>query len=323
MLNDSYYIFEENRVKSALLGTSNLYPKKAADFILKNKLPDNLFNTFNHGSYLIYRLYPQNHVFVDGRTELYNNEFFKDYYRILYMDTLTTGKLLEKYNINTILLSENFFNLEELIGYLYQSKEWVLVYLNEDGLIFVRNIMQNKDLTEQLRVDLNKWEIKKVDLKKVGLRRVNPTSYIELAQMLFTLGANQKAELQAKEALNILPSIADAYAILGKIYLHKDSLDQAYRYLRLASIYAPNNISTLSALNNYYLQIGDNKNAEETYKKIIKLYPRYAKGYYLLGVYYENSGNLKKAIQCLRKATELAPYSTKYLNKLKQATAKI
>lgn len=323
MLNDRYYIFDENRVKSTLLGTSHNYPNKAVDFILKNRLPDNLFNTFNHGSYLIYHLFPANHIFIDGRTELYNNEFFEDYFRILYADTLTIDKLLVKYQINTILISGNLSVLEELIEYLGQSREWVLVYVNEDSLIFIRQIIQNKDLIEQLRVDLNKYPIKKAELKKIGLRKVGPTPYIRLAQIFFALGADQKAELQAKEALSILPSTAEAYTILGKIYLRKNNLDQAYQYLRLASIYAPNNIATLSALSTYYLQTGDNKSTHKIYKKIIKLYPEYAQGYYLLGIDYEKSGDLKNAIKYLCKAIKLAPYSTKYLNKFKEVTAKM
>jgi tetratricopeptide (TPR) repeat protein len=323
MLNDRYYLFDQDRMKSSLLGISNVYPEKAADFISKNGLADNLFNIFNHGSYLIYRLYPQNHVFIDGRTELYDNQYCQDYLRILYTATLTTGKLLDKYNVNTILLSGNLLDIEKLTAYLYQNNEWALVYLNDDGLIFIRQTMQNGDLIEKLRVDLNKWEIKKADLKKIGLRRVDPSAYTRLAQILFSLGADQKARLQAKEALSILPSSAEAYAILGRIYLRNGSPDQAYQFLRLAAIYAPGNLSTLIALSDYYLKIGDNENTEKTYKRIIKLFPRYAQGDYLLGIYYENSGDLKNAAQYLRKAIALAPYSTIYQNKLKEVAAKI
>lgn len=324
ILDNNYYIFSENRNKSSLLGEAvEVYPNKAADFVLKNKLPDNLFNLFDYGNYLIYRLYPQNRVFVDGRTELYNNDFFKDYYRILSVDTPTISELLVKYKVNTILLSGNFSpDLEDLAKYLHQNKEWVLVYLNDDGLIFVRSTAENKALTARLRIDLDKWEINKADLKQIGLRRVNPVPYSKLAQMLYALGAEQKAQLQAKEALSILPSNADACVILGNIYLRKGNLSQAYQYLRLASIYAPNRISTLNALSNYYVQTKDDKAAERVFKKIVKIYPQNAKGYYQLGIYYENSGDLKSAVKYLRKAIEQAPYSTEYPDKLKEVTAK-
>lgn len=325
MLNNGYYILGEYRTKSNLLGTAvNVYPSKTADFILKHKLPDNLFSIFNHSSYLIYRLYPQNHVFIDGRTELYNDEFFKDYYRILYADKITIDNLLIKYNINTVLISSRaIYDLEKLVKYLNQNKEWVLVYLNEDGLIFIRPAIKNKDLAKQLCVDLDKWEINKADLKKIGLLRVNPTSHIRLAQMLYALGANQKAELQAKEALDMLPSAGDAYNILGRIYLDKGNLEQAYLYLRLASIYGADRISTILALNNYYLKTGDSKNPEKAYKKIIKINPRYADGYYYLGMYYSSSGDLKNALKYLRKACQLAPYSTEYLNEFNKVSVKI
>ncbi|MEK7309030.1 MAG: tetratricopeptide repeat protein [Nitrospirota bacterium] len=325
LLDDSYYIFSENRVKSSLLGEARgIYPDKAVDFLLKNKLPDNLFNVFSHGSYLIYRLAPGNHVFVDGRTELYNNDFFRDYYRIFNADKPTIDGLLRQYKINTILLSGNFYpDLEELIKYLSQNKDWSLVYLNDDGLIFMRPTAENKALAAKLRVDLDKWEISRADLKQINLQHVDPAPYSKLAQMLYALGADEKARMQAKEALDILPSNAAACAVLGKIYLHQGDLSQAYQYLRLASIYAPDRLSTLSGLSDYYLQIKDNKNAEKIFKKIVKIHLRYAKGYYRLGIYYENSGDLKNAIKYLRKAVELAPYSTEYPDKLKDVAAKI
>ena len=323
LLNDGYYLFDQNRLKSSLLGKSNEYPDKAVDFIAQQKLPDNLFNIFNHGSYLIYRLYPQNHVFIDGRTELYTNEFFKDYLTILYADTFIIDKLFEKYNINTILLTGNLTNIEDLAEYLSQNKEWVLVYLNEDGLIFLRQTIQNKNLTKRLRVDLNQYPVKKADLKKLGFLRVNPAPHIRLAQIFLALGADQKAELQAQEALSILPSAAEAYCLLSKIYLRKNNPDQAYQYLRLASIYGPNNLSTLMALSKYYSETGNHKNTEKAYKRIVQLNPNFAQGYYLLGTYYEKSGDLNNAIKYLRRATKLATYSTKYLIKFKEVTAKM
>jgi tetratricopeptide (TPR) repeat protein len=323
MLNDRYYLFEENRLKSSLLGISNYYPDKATDFILKNKLPDNLFNTFNHGSYLIYRLYPTNHVFIDGRTELYDNETLKDYFRMLYTDASTIDNLLKQYKINTILLSGDLILTEDLTRHLDKSKDWALVYLNEDALIFVRRLKSNENLTRQLYVDLNKQEIKKADLKKIGFCKVIPNPHIRWARLFLILGAEQKAELQVKEALSILPNSGEANAILGKIYLRKDTPEQAYQYLRLASIYAPDNILTLDALSDYYLRINDKKNAEKVFKKITQVHPKYAQGYYLLGLFYLNSGNLDRAIKYLGRATKLAPYSTKYSNKLKEVIAQI
>ncbi len=322
LLEARYYLFEDNRFKSALLGVSDRYPQKAADFISQNKLPDNLFNTFNHGAYLIYRLCPPHHVFVDGRTELYGSGFFQDYCRILDADLPAADKLLDEYDINTVLLSGKLFEFKALAGHLYRSKDWALVYLNPDGLIFIRQAKQNQELLQRLRVELERWPVQKADLHKLGLRRVNPVPYLRLSRMLLDLGAEQKARAQAEEALKILPSAAEAYVVLGRTYLHKDTLEQAYQYLRLAAVYAPNSLSVLEALSDYYLQIGDDENLEATYKKIIKLFPEYAQGYYLLGRYYENKGNLPEAKKYLRKASGLAPYSAKYLNKSEEAGIK-
>ncbi len=323
ILDEQYYLFDQHRFKSRLLGISSIYPEKAADFIKLNKLPDNLFNFFNHGSYLIYRLYPEHHVFIDGRSELYSREFSEDYYRIIYTDPSTIEKLLKKYQINTLLLSERLTVLEELATYLYQSKKWVLVYLNEDGLIFVRDTPENKELTGRLKIDLDKWEIKKADLGKVPLGKVLPGVHVRLAQLLFALGNDQKARLQAEEALKLLPSSPEANAIMGKIYLRQNDMGTAYQYLRLAFIYDQESATTLTALADYFLKSGDRKTTLEIYKKIIRLFPEYARGYYLAGSYYENAGDLKAAAVFLNKAVKLAPYSQEFLNKYNALLAKI
>jgi hypothetical protein len=42
-------------------------PEAAANFILANNLPPNLYNRYNEGGYLVFRLYPRLGVFQDGR----------------------------------------------------------------------------------------------------------------------------------------------------------------------------------------------------------------------------------------------------------------
>ena len=38
-----------------------------------------LFNTYNWGGYIIWELYPEYLSFVDGRTDLFNDEILEDY----------------------------------------------------------------------------------------------------------------------------------------------------------------------------------------------------------------------------------------------------
>jgi hypothetical protein len=54
-------------------------PVHAADFILANGLKGNMFNEYGHGGYLIYRLFPQVKVIIDGRADLYGDKFIDDF----------------------------------------------------------------------------------------------------------------------------------------------------------------------------------------------------------------------------------------------------
>ncbi|GAG27787.1 unnamed protein product, partial [marine sediment metagenome] len=53
-------------------------PVEAVDYLLKNNLPGEIFNSYDHGSYLIYRLYPERKVYIDGRIAMYGESLAKE-----------------------------------------------------------------------------------------------------------------------------------------------------------------------------------------------------------------------------------------------------
>lgn len=316
ILSKRYYIFEENRSKSALLGINEkAYPVKAADFILKNDLPDNLFNFFNHGSYLIYRFYPKKKVFIDGRTEMYGDSFFKNYQRILNGDNSSIKKAFGLYNINTVLISEAGSH-EELYTYFFNNPGWALVYLDENSLIFLKNSPENKALINRLRIDLKKWKTQKADLEKIGLKGVYPDPYVKRGWIFYYLGLNEQALSETKEALRILPSCAEAYNVTGRIYLRQKLYIQAFEALRLASIYAPFSPQTLVSLGDYYTRTSKTEDAIKTYRALIKASPDFAEGFYLLSRSYSQANNTKSEIIYLRCAIKLNPFEARYYKRL-------
>src|SRR5205085_4230883 len=58
-------------------------PDRAVDFLLKNNLHGPIFNNLTLGNYLIYRLYPRQKVFVDGRPEAYPASFLQNYQKMV------------------------------------------------------------------------------------------------------------------------------------------------------------------------------------------------------------------------------------------------
>lgn len=317
MLNSSYYIFEEARTKSSFLGiTAKECAAKAADFMLENNLPKNIFNFFNDGSYLIYRLAPKGKVFIDGRTELYGGAFFEDYEKILNVNKNTIASLFKKYNINTVLISQPFFDMHGLARYFYTSRGWALVYFDADALIFLKNNTQNKNLINKFKVDLDNWLVASADIKKIGLRRVLPEPYLKRAWIFYYLGLYEQAVSEAKEGLRMLPSSTDAHNILCRIYLKKKLYDQAFESLRLARIYAGLDKETLISLGSFYLKTDKINDAINSFKKLTKVAPRFPESYYLLSHAYSKSGNINLAIHSLKTAIKLNPYQPKYYQEL-------
>ncbi len=54
-------------------------PLNAAAYIRQARPPGPLFNSYNFGAYLTWALYPDYPVYVDGRTDLYDDAFLREY----------------------------------------------------------------------------------------------------------------------------------------------------------------------------------------------------------------------------------------------------
>ena len=135
------------------------YPRGAADFLLAHHVTGPLFNTYEYGGYLIWRLWPHQRVFIDGRA--LSESLFLDYARILYNHDESGGKsaqeLLDQYGIRTIVM--NSFEYAGGLVYLLapalsdpRQTEWKLVYSDPAALIFMRHPPAGVEPLDSLRV---------------------------------------------------------------------------------------------------------------------------------------------------------------------------
>jgi len=58
-------------------------PIGAVNFVEANNIQGRMFNNYNIGGYLLYRLYPGRKVFIDPRADLYGDQFMKNYLMII------------------------------------------------------------------------------------------------------------------------------------------------------------------------------------------------------------------------------------------------
>ena len=115
--------------------------KDAADFFVKENLKGPIFNNFDIGSYLDYRLYPKEKVFVDGRPEAYPSSFFQNDYIPMQMDENKFELEDKKYKFNTIFFSHTDQTpwAEKFLKQITQNKKWNTVYIDDYVVILTKN----------------------------------------------------------------------------------------------------------------------------------------------------------------------------------------
>lgn len=148
--------------KSGDLGDVNrIYPQGLANFLLSVPLHGNIYNEYNWGGYLVWKLYPNYKLFIDGRG-LYP-QVTADYNKISSASLeIINGRyeyeaLLDKYNIRIIAASNeiNFKNLNILLKFILNKPDWYPVYIDDVSYVLIKKSVDNYDV-------INKYGINKI-----------------------------------------------------------------------------------------------------------------------------------------------------------------
>jgi hypothetical protein len=121
------------RLPSVSLDLERGYPRREAELIA-DRYPDaRLFNDYDFGGYLIYKLYPRTRVFIDGRLEPYGQLFPGDYTTMV-DERPGWQKLLDGYRIDAALLKPT----DRLGEGLLRDPAWKLVAGDARAVLFAR-----------------------------------------------------------------------------------------------------------------------------------------------------------------------------------------
>lgn len=118
------------------------YPTQAADFLQRNGMRGNLAVPFDWGEYLIWKLYPDVRVSIDGRyTTAYPEEVIEDQW-----EWMSGGKrwrrLLDRYSTDIAMTKRG----DPVTSLLRQDPEWVYIYSDPVAFIFVRKTLSQQGL---------------------------------------------------------------------------------------------------------------------------------------------------------------------------------
>ena len=119
-------------------------PVGAVDFVIRNAIRGRMFNTYHHGGYLIYRLFPEQKVFVYPRTDFFRTGYLAENSAI-YAGDPAWKDLFRKYQVDYVIC-ESAPPLRQL---LLEGNDYRLVF--DDGMhsVLVKDTDKYRKIIEQ------------------------------------------------------------------------------------------------------------------------------------------------------------------------------
>jgi len=110
------------------------FPAAAVDFLQAQNMRGALYNSYGWGGYLIWRLYPQTRVFIDGRADVYGDAFIEDVFLKAYRGGADWHAPLDRYGVRVVLIEPD----APLAAQLARAAEWRQVYEDKQAVIYAR-----------------------------------------------------------------------------------------------------------------------------------------------------------------------------------------
>jgi len=192
-------------------------PQGAADFILREKLPGKVFNTYNEGGYLVWKLGPEYQDYIDGRAIPFGPEALEREQALLAtpLDSPQWQEVADRYGIRTLIIPFQrteiaFSQLQDLC----YSNNWKPVYLDELAIVLVRNQPETQDVLSRTQINCAIAELPggPLDTSARSFQR-----WVNTAQILFVLHRKAEALTAATHAVQIFPSSARLRQVRGDI----------------------------------------------------------------------------------------------------------
>ena len=282
-----------------------LYPTDSIQFIKKNNLPKNLFNPYGWGGYIIWKLYPQYKVFIDGRTpSLYTDNFFWIYRMAEKANPNIWEKLIKKYNINTVITKN-----KEVAKLLIRNFSFNLVGIDRSSFLLsktnkVKSIQYYEILLSNNPLNIlqrYKHHIDKILKELFYLKRFFPNNtyiIVLLGQIFLDIKQDPKTALRFFiEASKIDPHNANIYYNIGLCFQKLQKINQAIKFYKLSLKYNKLHKKSLEALSIIYFNRKQYSNSIKYITKVLDNFgePTLNLIYYIAGVTYLYNLDFKRS----------------------------
>lgn len=191
-----------------------IYPEKAISFLHDSGLQGKMFNSYEYGGYLLWRLAPQIKVFIDGRGM--ETGVFEDWKKITRASKKSVGGrpeyevLLDSYAIDYIIqpIYDGDGNIQPLMKNILNKSDWDPVYLDRNVYILARRTADNADTISAYRIDKKEFTSRLL-LTITSISQSNPRQpgyQVARAGLLIYLGMYDEARAQIAAIMAISPN---------------------------------------------------------------------------------------------------------------------
>jgi tetratricopeptide (TPR) repeat protein len=283
------------------LGVWRNYPETTVNFLKEHSIKGKIFNSYGCGGYLIWHLWPDIPVFIDGRTPtVYDQDFFW-LYTTAEQKREVWEKVLERYGVEIILaLDHRERGYAPFFHWMDEDENWMLVAFDDVSSLYMRRGSKFDKLTKQY-----------------GFHYLRP-AFITMEYAKQWKG-NKKYLQGLEEELNVacqrFPHDFYPFYYLGiyhRIYGTKEHFLEAEKALRKAIAnrsYYPQGYYELGFI---LMKLERYDEAVEAIKKAMRLsFHILADSYYNLGVCLFEKGEINEAIKFLEKYKEKAGVGTR------------
>jgi len=137
--------------REAGLGTmESFYPVGAAEWISEVRPPGPICHHMADGGYLIWRLFPDYKVMVDGRLEVFGAERFIE---LQVADPSRFKELDAEYRFGVVLVHHGLVRSDALLWWLHLNSNWLLAYLDDTTAVYVHRDRSGMPWIREVEID--------------------------------------------------------------------------------------------------------------------------------------------------------------------------
>ena len=111
----------------------DIFPVKEVEFVKINNIKGKILTNFDFGSFVSYKLYPQNKIYMDGRYEEVYYDYMLPVLKEFFLVYPNWRQILTYFKPDVMIIEKSY----PIFKTLKDEKEWIIIYEGKQFGVFV------------------------------------------------------------------------------------------------------------------------------------------------------------------------------------------